>query len=72
MLIWRVTNNIDVQRDLFVSGLMVGLDGTNKNVLDGFDREWPDDVECTPSVVESLKERGLWDLEEKLYEKYQL
>ena len=72
MLIWRVTNNIDVQRDLFVSGLMVGLDGTNKNVLDGFDREWPDDVDCTPSVVESLKERGLWDLEEKLYEKYQL
>ena len=72
MLIWRVTNNIDVQRDLFVSGLMVGLDGTNKNILDGFDREWPDDVDCTPSVVESLKERGLWDLEEKLYEKYQL
>jgi len=72
MLIWRVTNNIDVQRDLFISGLMVGLDGTNKNILDGFDREWPDDVDCTPSVVESLKERGLWDLEEKLYEKYQL
>jgi 4-hydroxy-3-polyprenylbenzoate decarboxylase len=72
MLIWRVSNNIDVQRDLFVSGLMVGLDGTNKNILDGFDREWPDDVDCTPSVVESLKERGLWDLEEKLYEKYQL
>ncbi|MDP2893898.1 MAG: menaquinone biosynthesis decarboxylase [Sulfurimonas sp.] len=72
MLIWRVTNNIDVQRDLFVSGLMVGLDGTNKNILDGFDREWPDDVDCTPSVVESLKERGLWNLEEKLYEKYQL
>ena len=72
MLIWRVTNNIDVQRDLFISGLMVGLDGTNKNILDGFDREWPDDVDCTPSVVESLKERGLWNLEEKLYEKYQL
>jgi 4-hydroxy-3-polyprenylbenzoate decarboxylase len=72
MLLWRVTNNIDAQRDLFVSGLMVGLDGTNKSILDGFEREWPDDVDCTKGVVESLKAKGLWDLEDKLYEKYQL
>jgi len=72
MLIWRVTNNIDATRDIFVSGLMVGIDGTNKNDLDGFTREWPDDVDCTQSVVESLKSKGLWDLEEKLYKKYQL
>jgi len=72
MLIWRVTNNIDALRDVFISGLMVGLDGTNKNMLDGFNREWPDDVDCTPSVVNSLKNRGLWDLEDKLYQKYQL
>ena len=72
MLIWRVTNNIDVQRDLFVSGATVVLDATNKNLLDGFTREWPDDVDCTVSVVESLKKRGLWDLPENLYEKYQL
>ena len=31
MLIWRVSNNIDAQRDIHVSGLMVGIDGTNKN-----------------------------------------
>ena len=43
-----------------------------KTVLDGFTREWPDDVECTPSVVESLKERELWDLDEKLLNYYQL
>ncbi|DAB28165.1 MAG: menaquinone biosynthesis decarboxylase [Sulfurimonas sp. RIFOXYD12_FULL_33_39] len=72
MLIWRVTNNMDALRDVFVSGLMVGVDGTNKNMLDGFNREWPDDVDCTPSVVESLKSRGLWDLDQKLYEKFQL
>ena len=57
---------------MFISGLMVGIDGTNKNELDGFEREWPDDVECTQSVIYSLKERGLWDLEDKLYNKYQL
>lgn len=72
MLIWRVTNNMDAQRDIYVSGLMVGIDGTNKSSIDGFTREWPDDVVCTPSVVESLKEKSLWDLEESLNKKYQL
>lgn len=72
MLIWRVTNNIDAMRDVFISGLMVGLDGTNKNLLDGFSREWPDDVDCTPSVVEGLKKKGLWDLSDELQRKFQL
>jgi 4-hydroxy-3-polyprenylbenzoate decarboxylase len=72
MLIWRVTNNMDAQRDVFVSDMMVGVDGTNKNAIDSFTREWPDDVDCTLSVVESLKTRGLWDLDDNLYNKFQL
>ncbi|MBW6488702.1 menaquinone biosynthesis decarboxylase [Sulfurimonas sp.] len=72
MLIWRVTNNIDAQRDIFISGLMVGVDGTNKNMLDGFERRWPDDVDCTQSVIDSLKSKGIWDLNEKVHEKFQL
>jgi 4-hydroxy-3-polyprenylbenzoate decarboxylase len=72
MLVWRVTNNIDAQRDIFVSGLMVGVDGTDKNALDGFTREWPDDVDCTPSVIASLKQKGVWDLDDTLYKKFQL
>ncbi|MDD2358600.1 MAG: menaquinone biosynthesis decarboxylase, partial [Thiovulaceae bacterium] len=66
MLLWRVVNNIDAMRDIFVSGLMVGIDGTNKNKLDDFHREWPGDVECTPSVLASLKARNLWTLDENL------
>lgn len=72
MTLWRVTNNIDAQRDIFVSGLMVGIDATNKNMLDSYEREWPDDVDCTLSVVESLKSRGIWDLDDETYRKYQL
>ena len=72
MLIWRVTNNMDALRDLFISGLMIGVDGTNKNKLDGFTREWPDDVDCTSSVIESLKERSLWNLDDNLCKKFQL
>jgi len=72
MLLWRVTNNIDAQRDIFVSGLMVGVDGTNKNQLDGFTREWPDDVDCTPEVVANLKAKGVWDFDEELSAHYQI
>jgi len=72
MLIWRVTNNMDAIRDVYTSGLMVGVDGTNKSVVDGFTREWPDDVDCTPIVVERLKAMSLWDLDEELNNKYQL
>ncbi len=72
MLIWRVANNIDAQRDLFVSGLMIGLDGTNKNSLDGYTREWPGDVECSPKIIAALKEKGVWDLDDDLSDKYQL
>ncbi|QSZ42071.1 menaquinone biosynthesis decarboxylase [Sulfurimonas aquatica] len=72
MLIWRVTNNIDALRDIYVSGLMVGIDGTNKNSFDGYKREWPDDVDCTEHIVEVLKSKKLWDLEERLNNKFQL
>ncbi len=72
MLVWRVTNNMDAQRDVFISGLMVGVDGTNKNSLDSFNREWPDDVDCNLAVVKSLKQRGIWDLDEKIFKDFQL
>ncbi len=72
MLVWRVANNIDAKRDLFIDGLMIALDGTNKNIIDGYTREWPDDVECTQEVVERLKQKGVWDLDENLEKQYQL
>jgi len=72
MIIWRVTNNMDALRDVYQSGLMVAIDGTNKSKVDGFTREWPDDVECTQSVVDTLKEKLLWTLDENLNKKYQL
>ncbi len=72
MLIWRVVNNIDAGRDIYMSGDMVGVDGTNKNSLDGFEREWPGDVECTPSVLSSLVERNVLELDRSLQDKFQL
>jgi len=72
MLVWRVTNNIDAARDIYRSESIVAFDGTMKTEVDGFEREWPGDVECTPSIVEKLKALDLWDLDPKLEKKYQL
>jgi len=72
MLVWRVVNNIDAQRDFFLYEDMICIDGTNKNHIDGFEREWPGDVECTASVLQNLERRGLLDLKDELYDRFQL
>uniref|UniRef100_UPI003EB7451F menaquinone biosynthesis decarboxylase n=1 Tax=Hydrogenimonas leucolamina TaxID=2954236 RepID=UPI003EB7451F len=71
MLVWRVANNLDAQRDVRLEPFMM-LDATDKNELDGFMREWPDDVACDPKVLQSLKERGLIDVDERFLKKYQV
>jgi len=72
MLLWRVVNNIDSNRDLYFESNTICLDGTNKNSFDNFKRRWPDDVDCTPSVLESLQKRGIIDISEEFKKKYQL
>ncbi len=72
MLMWRVVNNIDAQRDICVEKSIVCIDGTRKSAIDGFERQWPGDVNCTPNIVEKLKRLGLWDLEITLEQKFQV
>jgi len=72
MLVWRVVNNIDAGRDIYRHAEMIGIDGTNKGVLDGFEREWPGDVNCTLDVLESLQKRGVLEIEDNLIHKFQL
>ncbi len=72
MLVWRVVNNIDAGRDIYRDADMIGIDGTNKGALDGFEREWPGDVNCTPAVLESLQKRGVLEIEDDLIHKFQL
>ena len=71
MLVWRVVNNIDAQRDVYINGF-VGIDGTNKNSLDGFERRWPGDVNCDIGVLESLQQRGLIDIDEEFMSRFYL
>ncbi len=72
MLVWRVTNNIDALRDVWIDEV-IGIDGSNKNELDGFNREWPPDVDTTKEVIEKLKNLGLIEgISEEEMKKYQI
>jgi len=70
MLIWRIVNNIDAKRDIFLQKEFIGIDATNKGEIDGFEREWPDDTDCDPNVINSLKERGLIDIDENFIKRF--
>jgi len=61
MLLWRVVNNIDALRDIFIEDEFIGIDATMKTTLDGYTREWPGDTNCDQATLQSLIERGLID-----------
>ena len=72
MLVWRVANNIDSNRDLFIDGHTMCLDATNKNAFDNFNRRWPDDVDCTKEVLDSLRQRKIIDVSDEFINKFYL
>jgi 4-hydroxy-3-polyprenylbenzoate decarboxylase len=71
MLLWRVVNNIDAQRDIILNPFII-IDGTNKSTLDGFNREWPKDTHCSKEVLENLQKRGLININENFIRKFGL
>ncbi len=71
MLIWRVVNNIDAQRDVLLEPF-IAIDATNKCELDGFKREWPKDTFCTKSVLDGLQEKGIIDIDENFIKRFGL
>ncbi len=71
LLLWRVVNNIDAQRDVSLEPFMA-LDGTNKSDIDGFTREWPGDTFCTKSVLEKLQAQGVIDIDKAFIRRFGL
>ena len=71
MLLWRVVNNIDAQRDITLEPF-IAVDGTNKSKVDGFNREWPGDTFCTKETLDSLQERGLINIDDAFIKKFGL
>jgi 4-hydroxy-3-polyprenylbenzoate decarboxylase len=71
MLIWRVVNNIDASRDVQLKPF-IAIDATNKNKIDGFEREWPGDTFCTKEVLDMLQDKGLIDIDDAFIRKFGL
>ncbi|MDR2100543.1 MAG: menaquinone biosynthesis decarboxylase [Campylobacteraceae bacterium] len=70
MLIWKVTNNIDAKRDIFIEDEFFGIDATKKGVLEGYEREWPNVVNCDKNVLERLKKRALIDIDDDFAKRF--
>ncbi len=70
MLLWRVVNNIDAKRDIFLQKEFIGIDATNKGEIEQFPRRWPDDTDCDPEVIASLRERKIIDVDDVFLKKY--
>lgn len=66
MLLWRVANNIDANRDIYVDGEFVVVDATAKSTVDGYKKEWPLDTLCDREILENLKAKGVVEFDEKL------
>jgi 4-hydroxy-3-polyprenylbenzoate decarboxylase len=70
MLLWRIVNNIDASRDIFLEKEFIGVDATNKGLVEGFARRWPDDTDCDMQIIEDLRSRGLLEVSDDFLKKY--
>ncbi len=70
MLVWRIANNIDAKRDIFIKDDFVIVDATNKSKLDGFKREWPEDVKCDEQIIKNLNEKNIINTNKEFLKHY--
>jgi 4-hydroxy-3-polyprenylbenzoate decarboxylase len=56
-ILWRVFNNTDAGRDLFIEGDRALVDATYKLCEEGYNRQWPPDMEMSDAVVQEIDKR---------------
>ena len=44
LLLWKIFNNVDPGRDLYVRNQRLVIDACKKGPEDGHEREWPDEL----------------------------
>ncbi|HEF8706530.1 TPA: menaquinone biosynthesis decarboxylase [Campylobacter jejuni] len=72
MLVWRVVNNIDAKRDIFIKADRVGVDASAKGLVEGYERVWPKQTDCTKSVIEDLILRNILENDPDLFNKFEI
>jgi 4-hydroxy-3-polyprenylbenzoate decarboxylase len=70
MILWRVVNNIDALRDIYIDEHFVVIDATKKGLADGYKKEWPKDTLCSLEVLQELKNRGIISFDDKLLKEF--
>ncbi len=50
LLLWKLFNNVDPSRDMFIDHDLMIIDATRKGMVDGHSREWPDDIEMSGQI----------------------
>ncbi|EAL5070623.1 menaquinone biosynthesis decarboxylase [Campylobacter jejuni] len=72
MLVWRVVNNIDAKRDIFIKEERLGVDASAKGGAEGYLRAWPKQTDCTKSVIEDLILRNILENNPDLFNKFEI
>ncbi|EPR8883034.1 menaquinone biosynthesis decarboxylase [Campylobacter coli] len=72
MLVWRVVNNIDAKRDIFIKEERLGVDASAKGEAEGYLRAWPKQTDCTKSVIEDLILRNILENSPDLFNKFEI
>ncbi|ECQ1208486.1 menaquinone biosynthesis decarboxylase [Campylobacter coli] len=72
MLVWRVVNNIDAKRDIFIKEERLGVDASAKDEAEGYLRAWPKQTDCTKSVIEDLILRNILENNPDLFNKFEI
>ncbi|HEG4114021.1 TPA: menaquinone biosynthesis decarboxylase [Campylobacter jejuni] len=72
MLVWRVVNNIDAKRDIFIKEERLGVDASAKGEVEGYLRTWPKQTDCTKSVIEDLILRNILENNSDLFNKFEI
>ncbi|ECL3084003.1 menaquinone biosynthesis decarboxylase [Campylobacter coli] len=72
ILVWRVVNNIDAKRDIFIKEERLGVDASAKGEAEGYLRAWPKQTDCTKSVIEDLILRNILENNPDLFNKFEI
>ncbi|MBX0915721.1 menaquinone biosynthesis decarboxylase [Campylobacter jejuni] len=72
MLVWRMVNNIDAKRDIFIKEKRLGVDASAKGEAEGYLKTWPKQTDCTKSVIEDLILRNILENNPDLFNKFEI
>ena len=72
MLVWRVVNNIDAKRDIFIKENRICIDATIKNHIDNYNKTWPKQTDCNKSTIDELIKKGILKNTPELFKKFEI